>query len=105
MILVLGTPGFVDLAAETNIYDDCSEGCCLQDGFDLHVSTVWLPVDAKHGSAWDKIISACKDLVLVGLKASQFPLVMYILCGVWQKSLQPKPETNLTPLGTNGFRN
>ena len=67
--LTLGTPSFVDLAAEANAYYDSSEGCCLEDGFDLvdlHVSIVRLSIDPKQGASCDKDVGACEEMVFVG---------------------------------------
>lgn len=67
----VATPSFIDLAAEANTYDGCSERCCLEDGFDLvdlHVSIVRLFVDPKHGTGCDKEVSPCEGMILVGLQ-------------------------------------
>ncbi len=50
----------MDLAAKANAYNDGSEGCCFENGFDLvdlHVSIVRLSVDPKHGSTRDKSVN------------------------------------------------
>lgn len=71
--LIMGTPRFVNRAAEADAYYDGSEGCCFEDGFDLidlHVSIVRLPRDPKHGAAHDKDVSACEKMVFVGSEGS-----------------------------------